>query len=247
MNFQLLNSVEHQQLIREEDNNKGSVFTLCLEHIMPHYRFLSLPSPTISHCRATSFKSVVFALKCLDRQVKEKCGELLTESLTTPKIMFTFPVCVSSRQWLLSVLLIICRSILCIPLGICFYPLIKWYFLIYINKIKTGHYSCTALQPTWDSSALRVSRLPLRALSPSSVTINLTLAAAQQRGWARDAVNKEGRATERRAFHCTCHGIIKSADAHDSGCLTGNDWTLAGTRVHEEAVNVKRFRTSVWT
>lgn len=98
MNFQLLNSVEHQQLIREEDNNKGSVFTLCLEHIMPHYRFLSLPSPTISHCRATSFKSVVFALKCLDRQWRKKCGELLTESLTTPKIMFTFPVCVSSRQ-----------------------------------------------------------------------------------------------------------------------------------------------------
>lgn len=99
MDFQLLNSVEHQQLIREEDNNKGSVFTLCLEHIMPHYRFLSLPSPTISHCRATSFKSVVFALKCLDRQVKEKNVEsCLTESLTTPKIMFTFPVCVSSRQ-----------------------------------------------------------------------------------------------------------------------------------------------------
>lgn len=184
--------------------------------------------------------------------------------------MFTFPVCVSSRQLqkqsrnaknnhmladknssalseIHYVLLIICRSILCIPLGICFYPLIKWYFLIYINKIKTGHYSCTALQPTWDSSALRVSRLPLRALSPSSVTINLTLAAAQQRGWARDAVNKEGRATERRAFHCICHGIIKSADAHDSGCLTGKDWTLAGTRVHEEAVNVKRFCTSVWT
>lgn len=72
MNFQLLNSVEHQQLIREEDNNKGSVFTLCLEHVMPHYRFLSLPSPTISHCRATSFKSVVFALKCLDRQWGKK-------------------------------------------------------------------------------------------------------------------------------------------------------------------------------
>lgn len=185
--------------------------------------------------------------------------------------MFTFPVCVSSRQLqkqsrnaknnhivladknssalseIHYVLLIICRSILCIPLGICFYPLIKWYFLIYINKIKTGHYSCTALQPTWDSSALRVSRLPLRALSPSSVTINLTLAAAQQRGWARDAVNKEGRATERRAFHCICHGIIKSADAHDSGCLTGKDWTLAGTRVHEEAANVKRLCTSVWT
>lgn len=206
MNFQSLNSVEHQQLIREEDNN-GSVFTLCLEHIMPHYRFLSLPSPTISHCRATSFESVVFALKCLDRQWRKKMWRvvdwvtdnaknnvyvsyvcLVTSASTNSQEMQKTIICLladknsSALSEIHYVLLIICRSILCIPLGICFYPLIKWYFLIYINKIKTGHYSCTALQPTWDSSALRVSRLPLRALSPSSVTINLTLAAAQQHG-----------------------------------------------------------------
>lgn len=162
MNFQLPNSVEHQQLIREEDNHI-SVCTLCLEHIMPHYRFLSLPSHTIIYCRDTSFKSVVFVSKCLDRLWRKKVLRVVDWVTDDGKNnVYVSYVCHVTSAWTNSqemqkkpnnnhllaswhknsstlfeihyVLLIICMSILCIPLGICFHSLIKGYFFIYIKK-----------------------------------------------------------------------------------------------------------------
>lgn len=268
INFHLLNSDKHEQLIREEDNDV-SVFTLCLERILPHYRFLSLAFSYNHSLQSHQLQKCGFCIDMFWRAVKGKNMWRVVHKVTdNPKIMSTFPMCSKSCQFQQTVVkrenkkhdikthLPYVKYMMYFWCYVGQWCALLWGFVftslcsdifIYIITIKVSFYSCAVLQPTWDASALGVSQLPLRALSPSTVTINLTLAAAQQHGWARDTVNKEGRDRERHAFPYICHGIFKSPDAHSSGCFAGKDWTLARTCVHEEAVTVMKYCSSVWT